>query len=401
MNQEAIKGGEFTRSDSNFHVASNKNICMTSYAGDIFSSNNKAIAHYISADLGIHNELDKQFQNRYGRREELKTQNPFIGRCCVINTNRQTILITKVSNSDVTTYNTIENSLKHLCELCVQMKLTVISIPQESFEVDNLDWTVIKQLLNKVFSKANIKVRVYQNQNKNKFELIQTILKYSEEQLSTCFISEVDILDKKTNEIVNNNHSDTITIKFKNHQLFNSRCIIETKLNDFSIDALIDTGADFCYIREELCNELNLMIENYDCDVVVGNNQKLQVLGRVSVKISISNYEYPITCTVVKTLSHSLVLGWIGFIKESDGIINAKEGLFTLKRSTNHLSSFAFFQNSIHLKPFTENVIIVEVNEQNTTDLLFVKTYEPLFKKTGITMKEKKTITVLNNGNLI
>ena len=117
------------------------------------------------------------------------------------------------------------------------------------------------------------------------------------------------------------------------------------------------------------------MIENYDCDVVVGNNQKLQVLGRVSVKISISNYEYPITCTVVKTLSHSLVLGWIGFIKESDGIINAKEGLFTLKRSTNHLSSFAFFQNSIHLKPFTENVIIVEVNEQNTTDLLFVKTY--------------------------
>jgi hypothetical protein len=106
-----------------------------------------------------------------------------------------------------------------------------------------------------------------------------------------------------------------VTVKFKHFQLLNSRCIIETKINDFSVDALIDTGADFCYTSEELCNQLNLNIENYDCDVLVGYNQKLHVLGKVRVNISIANCDYPITCTVVKTLPHSLILGWIGFNK--------------------------------------------------------------------------------------
>ena len=54
-----------------------------------------------------------------------------------------------------------------------------------------------------------------------------------------------------------------------------SRCIIDTRINDFMTDALVDTGADFCYIREEICEELNLIIDNYDCDVLVGNYQKL------------------------------------------------------------------------------------------------------------------------------
>ena len=267
------------------------------------------------------------------------------------------------------------------------MELRTISISQESLELDDLEWPVIKELINKIFKNLNIEIRVYRNQDKIKFEQIHKILKYSEQQMNTCFSSEIDILDKRTNQIeLRNSDTDTVTVKFKHYQLLNSRCIIETKINDFSVDALIDTGADFCYISEDLCNQLNLNIENYDCDVLVGNNQKLHVLGKVRVNISITNCEYPITCTVVKTLSHSLILGWIGFIKENNGSIDSKEGIFYLKRPTNHLSSFAFIPRSIQIEPFTENIIEVDINETVSSDLLFVKTYEPLFKKTGITI---------------
>ena len=120
----------------------------------------------------------------------------------------------------------------------------------------------------------------------------------------------------------------------------NSRCIIETQINDFPVDALVDTGANFCYIREEFCDELNLEVEKYECDVLVGNNQKLDVTGKVSLYITIENHNYLIQCTVVKTLSNSLILGWIGFIKENNGIINAQEGTFSLNRPIKHPSSF-------------------------------------------------------------
>ena len=337
----------------------------------------------------MNNNINKQFLSRYGRKLELKSQNPFIGRCCFIKKNKQIIfyLVTKVKYNDLVTYETLKNCLKHMCELCIQMNLKTISISQESFEFDNINWSVIKNLLDETFSTTTMQINLYENQEDNKFEYIQTILKHNEQQITTYFNPEVDILYKQKNQILASTQAaDTVSIKFKHHQLMNSRCIIETKINDFPIDALVDTGADFCYIREELCNELKLEIETYNCDVLVGNNQKLEVIGRVNLNITIANYNYPINCTVVKTLSNALILGWMGFIKDNNGIINAKDGTCILNVQTRQLRSFTFIQESLVLQPFTENLVTVQVHETITSDLIYVNKYEPLFKKAGITI---------------
>jgi predicted aspartyl protease len=265
------------------------------------------------------------------------------------------------------------------------MNIKTISISQESLEKDNLEWNSAKKVINKIFFKTNIQINVYKHLNK--FKIFQTILQQNEQLLTSYFNPEVDIFNKQTNQILAvTQFSNKIDIKFKHHQIMNSRCIIETKINDFSIDALVDTGADFCYLREEICKELNLVIEKYDCDVIVGNNQKLEVLGKICLNITISNYNYPVTCTVVKTLSNPLILGWMGFSNNNNGIINAKDGILTLNKPTSKLSSFAFIEEQLILQQLTENLVTVQLHETTSSDLTFVNKYEPLFKKAGVTI---------------
>jgi hypothetical protein len=88
---------------------------------------------------------------------------------------------------DATTYATLENSLIHMRDVCEQMELRTISISQESLELDDLEWPVIKELINKIFKNLNIEIRVYRNLDQIKFEQILKILKYSEQQMNTCF----------------------------------------------------------------------------------------------------------------------------------------------------------------------------------------------------------------------
>ena len=114
-----------------------------------------------------------------------------------------------------------------MCELCIQMNLKTISISQESFEFDNINWSVIKNLLDETFSTTTMQINLYENQEDNKFEYIQTILKHNEQQITTYFNPDVDILDKQKNQ--------NLSIKFKHHQLINSRCIIETKKTTFRL----------------------------------------------------------------------------------------------------------------------------------------------------------------------
>jgi len=88
--------------------------------------------------------------------------------------------------------------------------------------------------------------------------------------LTTCCTTEIDIFNKSLATDIENQ----CIIKFKNPLLSTSRCIIEVKINGYSVDTLVDTGADGCYIQEELCHQLHLIISTYECEVLVGNNQR-------------------------------------------------------------------------------------------------------------------------------
>ena len=86
---------------------------------------------------------------------------------------------------------------------------------------------------------------------------------------------------------------------------------------------MVDTGAYFCYIAENLCKFLHLEIEQYDCDVLVGNKQKLRVVGKSYNHFTITDDQYLIVCTVVETLSYPIILGWEGFIVPYQGVIDS------------------------------------------------------------------------------
>jgi hypothetical protein len=69
---------------------------------------------------------------------------------------------------------------------------------------------------------------------------------------------------------------------------------------------------------------LRIQVEPYDCDVIAGNQQRISVLGKVIVPVTIVECQYQIVCIVVAVLSHELILGW-------DGLPNIK-ALLTLKQ---------------------------------------------------------------------
>jgi len=148
------------------------------------------LVHCISANLEINNNIDKQFLNRFDCKRDLKSQKLFKGRCYTINTNKQIIfyLVTKIRHFDIATYETLENCLEHLYEVCTRMNIKAISISQESLEKDNLEWNSAKKVINKIFFKTNIQINVYKHLNK--FKLFQTILQQNEQQLTSYFNPE-------------------------------------------------------------------------------------------------------------------------------------------------------------------------------------------------------------------
>ena len=55
-----------------------------------------------------------------------------------------------------------------------------------------------------------------------------------------------------------------------------SRCIVDSFINEYPVETLMDTGADSYYIDENLCYQLK--VEPYDCEVIVGNNTDCRYL---------------------------------------------------------------------------------------------------------------------------
>lgn len=161
--------------------------------------------------------------------------------------------------------------------------------------------------------------------------------------------------------------------------------MVETSISEYSITSLLDTGADSCYICENLCNKLSLNFEPYKCDVLVGNNSRLEVTGKLNITISLAQYEYPIDCVVAKNLNKDLILGWNGFIKPYNGKIDAQKGTFQLDSPSNH-RSVAYIKDRITVAPYTEAAINTHLKETFQSKLIQIQRYEPLFNRTGITI---------------
>ena len=104
------------------------------------------------------------------------------------------------------------------------------------------------------------------------FDIIHTLQRlWNDANLNTI------LTDTSANLQISDNRSrEIVEIKLLNNS--QSRCMVETNISEYSITALIDTGADSCYISEDLCNKLGINFEPYNCDVIVGNNSRRETL---------------------------------------------------------------------------------------------------------------------------
>jgi hypothetical protein len=79
-------------------------------------------------------------------------------------------------------------------------------------------------------------------------------------------------------------------------------------------------------------------------------------------------------------------LGWIGFIKEYEGVIDAKTGSFTIKPPSHHVKDFAFLPEDILLDAYTETTTVIQLHETTASNIAYIERYEPLFQQSGITV---------------
>lgn len=153
-------------------------------SGDLFSSDDEALAHCVSRDLRMGKGIAVEFKNRFQRVDQLRMQESQIGQVAYLQLHRpdhphQThhphsfifYLITKEKYSDKPTFESLEHSLENLRLLCERYEITRLSIPRLGCGLDRLLWKSgesggssprsVFSLIVKVFSGSDVKVTVY------------------------------------------------------------------------------------------------------------------------------------------------------------------------------------------------------------------------------------------------
>ncbi|XP_068078918.1 uncharacterized protein [Danio rerio] len=117
------------------------------------------IAHCISADYALGAGVAKQIRDKYGV-EELNTSVAQPGDCIKTTHGPRQIyhLVTKWWCRDLPTYEHLETSLIKLCYQCKKDKNKILAIPKLGCGLDKLDYTKVKEIIEKVFKEGHIQV---------------------------------------------------------------------------------------------------------------------------------------------------------------------------------------------------------------------------------------------------
>jgi hypothetical protein len=130
------------------------------------------------------------------------------------------------------------------------IKCKKLAIPKIECGLDKLDWQQVSTLIDKTFKNARTKLTVYFRHTVS--DLLTQNIVYSIHMI---------------NKIEQRNIGDTNDIMYVNLRCKSgsepSRCVIDSFINEYPVETLIDTGADSCYIEHSLCRSLNLQIQPY------------------------------------------------------------------------------------------------------------------------------------------
>ena len=128
----------------------------------------------------------------------------------------------------------------------------------------------------------------------------------------------------------------------------------------------------------------------------------MSVFGKVLVPVQTGECEYQIVCIVAELLSYPLILGWDGFLLKYEAIIDSITRRIRLLISDTSKNYFLYLADSITVHPLTEFIASVEFcrKTQDSHKDIFIGLYEPLFRRTGLTVLPGIHHETTNNNEL-
>jgi hypothetical protein len=122
--------------------------------GDLFNApEDFSLAHCVSRDLKMGKGIAVLFRERFGRVEELRSQNPEVGGVVYLQLPGRCVfyLVTKEKYFQKPSYESLEKSLFTLKALCESLNLYKLAMPRLGCGLDNLNWSIVESLLDSTF----------------------------------------------------------------------------------------------------------------------------------------------------------------------------------------------------------------------------------------------------------
>ena len=157
----------------------NKKFKIIEKTGNLFETEDEALAHCVSRDFHMNKGIAREFRTRYKKINELKAQNKQIGDVAYLKCNEKFLfyLITKERYFHKPTYEKLRESLIHLRDLMISLELNRLSIPMIGCGLDKLKWKLesnsnskgecVFDMIIDVFKDTDIIVTVFYFNNNN------------------------------------------------------------------------------------------------------------------------------------------------------------------------------------------------------------------------------------------
>ena len=136
---------------------------------DLFSvSDDYYLAHCISADFGMGKGIVIEFNKRFDMKRKLQTKYPdFVNqfhrtKCsgvCILE-GKVFNLVTKERYYQKPTYQSIENALWSMSQVCKDTGITKVAMPLIGCGLDRLNWDKVSEIIKETFEDTDIEILV-------------------------------------------------------------------------------------------------------------------------------------------------------------------------------------------------------------------------------------------------
>ena len=117
---------------------------------DLFSlPSDVSLAHCVSADMVMGRGIARQFVERFGRRDELLSQNRKVGQAAVLQDGDRWLyyLVTKARVQERPSYHSLRRAIRFMCGHAVSHGVKHLAVPLLGCGLDGLQWSRVKNLL--------------------------------------------------------------------------------------------------------------------------------------------------------------------------------------------------------------------------------------------------------------